>query len=311
MSKSVWLYGGLFLAFILEAQTSRSLRGEVVGGDLSPDRLMVEIAAQGRAPDKTSVLPDGTFEFRGLAEGQYELKVVNFYGDVIRRQFVSVPDQSGQLTLKLPERRQQRPVSGAVSLKSLLPVPSKARKEFERGEKLFRQGKVEESAQRLEKAIRIHPDYLEARNNLGVRYMRMTDFNRAAAEFQKAIEIDPGSTLAQTNLALALTSLGRYREAETAARRALASDPSFVQASYALGLALLSQNDCSLEATTSMEKASLKYPKARLASARLRACRGEVDQAANELRLYLAAPDAEHRQQVESWLAQLSTTRAH
>lgn len=132
-------------------------------------------------------MPDGTFEFRGVAEGQYELRVVNFFGDVIRRQFVSVPDNSGQLILKFPETSRPRPISETISVKKLLPVPSTARKEFERSQKLYRQGRIRESAQHLMQAIQIHPDYLEARNNLGVRVVRLNDFDRAVKELQKTI----------------------------------------------------------------------------------------------------------------------------
>lgn len=300
------------LAVDLQAQMlgsgSSVLRGEVSGGRSWPaDQLMVEIGGQGRPAEKTAVMPDGSFEFRGVADGQYELKVISLYGDIIRRQWVQAPDHSRQLVIKLPDASEQRPITGTVSMKQLLhPPPPKARQEMARAEKTYKQRKMRQSIEHLQKAIELHPDYLEAHNNLGVRHMQTNDFERAAAEFRRAAEIDPGSLFAQTNLSLALTTLKQYRESEMAARRALASNPDYPQARYALGLTLAAQRDCSIEAITNLQKAAELYPKAHIAAARLLACRGRTDEAAAELRMYLAAPNADHRREVESWLSGLA-----
>lgn len=316
MSTFTWIHARLVTTTLgLQAQNSfpaSVLRGEIDGGGLSPDKLMVEVVKQGKPAERAPVMADGSFEIRGLADGQYELRVINLYGDVVRRQFVSVPDQSRSLVLRLSDRVEQRPISGTVSVKRLLaPVPTKAEKEFVRAQKTYREGKLQESVQHLRKAIQIHPDYMEAHNNLGVRYMQLNEIERAASEFRQAVEIDPASVLGQTNLALALASLQRYRDAEVMARRALSVDPDFVQARYALGLSLAAQDECSIEAIQNLQRASERYLKARLGVARLRACRGEIDQAAAELRAYLSSPNAEDRPQIESWLTRLVPPAKH
>jgi tetratricopeptide (TPR) repeat protein len=269
------------------------------------DGLSVEITDAGRPVDKAAVSPDGTFEFRGIPEGNYQVRIVTMYGEIVRREFVYIGEHTGTLMLKLLGMKQQQPVSGTVSMRELLnPVPEKARKELLRADGAYSKGNVEESIRHLQKAIEIHPNYLEAHNNLGVRYMRMSDFRRAADEFRRGTEIEPANVLSQANLALALAALRQYPEAEQAARRALAADQSFMSASYALGLSLAGQNNCTLEGVESMIKASGKYPKARLGTAHLLACKGDDKAAASQLRTYLTLPDVERRE-IEKWLTNL------
>ena len=60
---------------------------------------------------------------------------------------------------------------------------------------------------------------MEARNDLGVWYMRQGAYEQASAEFQEAVKLDPGAVRPIANLALAWIALRRYADAESAARR--------------------------------------------------------------------------------------------
>ncbi len=158
----------------------------------------------------------------------------------------------------------------------------------------------------LEKAIQIHPDYVEAHNNLGARYMALNQYDKAATEFQKTVALDPESTKGYLNLSLALMARRRYPEAETAARRAVQLDPHSVKARYALGQILASQEKNTPEALEHLRQAVPQYPKARLMLARVLVRQGAIDEAAAELREYLKSGNPDKRQEVEYWLAQLS-----
>jgi len=266
----------------------------------------VELVVNGRPVDRSPVMHDGAFEFRSAPTGEYDLRVTNFYGDIIRRQFISVHDHTYSLVVELPQLASGIRPAGAISVRRLQQhVPSKARNELVRAQNDFDKGEMESSIKHLQKAIDTFPEYMEAHNNLGVRYMRLGDFDRAIAAFQKAAELDPDAVLANTNLALAFISLRRYDEAEARARRALATDPSYVQARYALGLIAVARNQCTAEDIENVKGAVEKYPKARLAIARLLACRGDATQAAAQLRTYLDSNGAENRPTVEAWLHQL------
>jgi tetratricopeptide (TPR) repeat protein len=140
--------------------------------------------------------------------------------------------------------------------------------------------------------------------------MRVGNYERAAAEFERAAQLDPAAALPPANLALALIALRRYDEAEPVARRAAAADPSQIQTRYALGMLAAVRNQCTPEAVAHLRQAADKYPRARLTVARVLECRGEVSQAAAELRQYLGLPNAEHRQTVQRWLNQLQSNAA-
>lgn len=141
-------------------------------------------------------------------------------------EFVTINGIRGPLSIRLPGMDLARPDSGVVSASRLLhPIPPKAYKEFCRSQKIFQAGDIRSSMQHLERAIQIDPDYMEAHNNLGVRYMRLEQYEKALTEFQKTIVLDPESAKGHLNLSLALSILRRYPEAEVAARRAVHWSP--------------------------------------------------------------------------------------
>lgn len=297
-------------AFTLCAQStapSVTIRGELSRKDGGRfDMFWVELTLNGRQVDRSAVMTDGAFEFRSVPRGQYELRVTNFYGEIIRRQFIYVHDNPDWLAVELPQRDAATRPADAISVRRLQQqVPSKARNELFRSQKDFEKGEMESSIKHLRKAIDTFPEYMEAHNNLGVRYMRLGDFERAIAAFQKASELDPDAVLANTNLALAFIALKRYDEAEPRARRALATDPRYLQARYALGLIAAARNDCTAEALDNVKGAVKQYPLARVAVARLLACRGDLRQAAAELRAFLVSDGVENRSALEAWLQQL------
>src|SRR5436305_3998913 len=67
--------------------------------------------------------------------------------------------------------RPSTPASPRPVSVSQLRIPSKAMKEFERARKAFQSGEIRASAEHLEKAVRIYPDFVEAHNALGRRFV--------------------------------------------------------------------------------------------------------------------------------------------
>ena len=217
-----------------------SVCGEVVWeGEPRADSLSVELRSSGRLLDRVSVMPDGRFELRGVASGEYEVAVADLTETILQRQFISVYGHVDGVVFRLAGAARALPVSGTVTVHSLLhPAPAAARKEFLRAAKAAQRGAPEEPIPHLRKALVIFPAYVEARNDLGVGYMQQGAYEQAAAEFQEAAKLDPGAVLPIANLALAWIALRRYADAESAARRAIADDPGFPPARRALSLAL-------------------------------------------------------------------------
>ena len=191
-----------------------------------------------------------------------------------------------------------------ISMRELL-IPEKARKELRRSQNALQSGDARSSAQHLERALQIYPNYLEGHNRLGSCYIELREYEKAAGEFQKAIDIDPRVMAPINNLSVALFLLQRYPEAEAAARRAHNLDPRDPTARYMLGAILATENRSPEEAMEMLRQIKSEFPDAYLLLAKILVGRGNVEEGKKELRDYLLLPDAEKRQNVERWLARL------
>lgn len=193
-----------------------------------------------------------------------------------------------------------------VSVGELL-IPPRAAKELERSEKAWQSGDLHSSAQHLEKAVHIYPDYLQAHNLLGTRYMSLRQYKQAVSEFQKATAIDPNSAPTYLSLTVAHFFDGDFAAAEGAGRRALELDPESTATRYVLARSLIQQGRGTPEALELLRQSEAKFPNARLVLALILSERGETPQVIAELQQYLAAPaDPENKRRAECWLAELT-----
>lgn len=139
--------------------------------------------------------PDGSFQFRHLEQGRYEMQISNRTG-LLKREFVDTSGRTPMLFIRVdaPVVAVSRPAGASISVARLQhKAPVKA-------VKFLRAGTVEW----LEKAVAIDPEFMEAHNDLGCLYVRSGDTARALQHLQRAVEIDPAAARAHTNLAIAL-----------------------------------------------------------------------------------------------------------
>src|SRR5947209_17415388 len=80
---------------------------------------------------------------------------------------------------------------GGIIPASQLHIPGKALKEYDRSLKAYGSGDLFSSAEHLQKALEIYPQFLRARNALGLRYVQMRQYDKALAEHQSAVAISP------------------------------------------------------------------------------------------------------------------------
>ncbi|HXJ40364.1 MAG TPA: tetratricopeptide repeat protein [Bryobacteraceae bacterium] len=204
----------------------------------------------------------------------------------------------------VPNQPSDRPINGTVSVSRLRHhVPARAQNELARSEREYQQGRVQSSIAHLRKAIAIDPDYMEAHNNLGARYIALGDNDRAIEQLEIALRLDPSSAFAHLNLSLAFYFLKRGNEAEQCARNAIRMAPEVPKAHYLLGLILEAEGKNTPEAVEHLEKSAVEFPKAHLLAARALVLHGAIAAAALEFRQYLEWPEAENREQIEQWLA--------
>ena len=199
------------------------------------------------------------------------------------------------------------PHSGNAVPVSQLRIPSKAIKEFERSRKAFQSGDVRTSAEHLQKALQIYPDFLQAHNALGLRFFQLGEYQKALAEHEAALSLDPHNVQTHQGLSLALLLLNRSQEAEAEARQSLDLDSQSVASRYFLARAIIAQGHVTQEAIDMLRQSENAFPNASLVLAQIHFTIGQIDQVIAELRHYLRAPvDADNKHKAECWVAQLS-----
>lgn len=305
----------LFALFsIVHAQTISTVHGRIesshdfLGTDYTVE---LEDRAQPGPRYEAAVSFDGSFEIRNLAAGQYNLRLLN-RGDVVCEQFMDSMHAVGQLTIRLPERPTARHGAATVSVRELLrPVPEKAMRAFAAAGHYLDSGRELDGIRKLEQAVRIYPEYAEARSNLGIEYVRAGRREEALEQFQKAVDSGLSSAPLLSNLSYTLCALNRLPEAERAARRALEIDKSYGRAHYLLGSILAKRVvpgslGQAPEAARHLRLGAEDVHQAHLDIASMYLAEGDQLGAAEEVRLYLQSGDTRHRADAERWLAKLT-----
>ena len=326
MAVRITLY--LFLCALFAASYVTAQRTRTFGPDSSDDDQNIEIHGQilhepgkrvdglfidvkslgaNRDPQRVPVSPSGEFSISGPASGMVILRVTGTDGNLIVEKMVS-PAEAGTVQIELPKEKLERPPSGSVSLFELEhKVPSKALKEVEAGEKSLtgKQG-INGYIEHIEKAVDIDPDYLTARRNLAVAYLKTGQNEKVVSEAIEILKRDPHSSVAYGMSAVAHLQLRQYAEAETAARRTLEIDGSNETSRYVLGVSLQLQHKDNAEALESLNAVSNHFPKAHVWEAEIFERLGDKQAAKQHLQSYLKSNDPDMREDAKVWLAALN-----
>jgi Tfp pilus assembly protein PilF len=280
--------------------------GEITGLSAGPNQMFVELRSLTGRPAPAPSVPvntDGSFEFRHIEPGMYQVIVMGQHGDEIRGNVVSLSEQSNRISI--PLRVAPEPHRGTVSLRRLGHKPPKqAQKEFRKAEESLRRGDAETAIAHLRQAVAIDPQYLEAQNNLGVRYLVAGQLEASRYHLDRALALDDRAPDVHGNLAALALHTGDAVEAERRARRFLSLGGDRQKGSYLLGLALARQ-DRTAQAIPLLEDAAVRFPRARLALADVLAKHGDTQEAQRQLKVYLESPQAERRVEVERWMNSL------
>jgi tetratricopeptide (TPR) repeat protein len=274
--RKYFLAASLALAMNLFSQ----LRGNLhVTGEVQHDpsaivnELTVELydQQQHQIIDRAFVMSDGRFEFRNVAAGNYEVRLVNRYGEGIKSEYVSLNQGTESVIFRIAEDA-KKPVSGTVAVSQLEHhVNRKALHEFQLATKALENGNAAGSVPHLEKSIAADPQFAGAHHQLGVALMAQGQPDEARAEFEKAVALDPALAVGHTNLAIVMMSLRRFGDAENEARRAIQLEPNMVKAHFVLALSLLRQQKLGKEALNHLRRAYEEYPQARTIGSKLAA----------------------------------------
>ena len=277
-----------------------TIRGEVEAKGHLPAHLQIEVRGErGVRKVIAPVFSDGGFELGGLPKGRgaYEIRVVGAGGAVLHRQIHWLPGVAQPLVLRIKGEESAARSSGeTISIDRLKRAPSRrAAKEYERAHHAARDGDYDKAVRHFRRAIEIHPEYIEALNDLGARLTRMGRYAEAIEALDKACELDPTGVKPRTNLAFVLLEAGQSVESERVSRRIIELAGNNEQAHYLLGLAMLRRDGSAGEAVDELLKAAPHFPLARLIAADALIGLGRAGEAQAQLRGFLQA-EAEPKQ---------------
>ena len=105
-----------------------------------------------------------------------------------------------------------------------------AREYYQEGVFYGKQGKYEEAAMSLEKAVALEPNNADARNALGVIYHRQKQYQQAEEQYLEAIKANPSHAKARTNLAITYQHQHEPQKALQQLEKALEIQPGYAPA---------------------------------------------------------------------------------
>ena len=181
----------------------------------------------------TATDQDGSFRFNNLHAGAYtvvvdagkEYETVREAVNIDRQASINVPVQ---LRLK----------AGASSA-AFANVPQTAIDLYQKGMAAAQKGNAKTAAEFLDKAVVAYPGFTLALNELGIQYLKLSQWDKAAETFEALLKLRATDATTQLNLGIALYNQNKLDQAETHLREALKLKSNGPTAHYYLGMALL------------------------------------------------------------------------
>ncbi|RPJ86445.1 MAG: tetratricopeptide repeat protein [Acidobacteria bacterium] len=200
----------------------REARGTLMGSvqlpsDMTKYPSFIQVTLDGADyRETTTATSGGTFMFASVPPGDFVIEVRARGYDTSRTELrgfsgtseVSVPlgTAAGDNADRVP------PGSPTISVRTLK-VPEKAVKLAGRAQEESDKQHFDKAVEWLQKAVQLCPEFVEAWNNMGVNYLRMSRQEEAETAFLKALEADSKNVPALRNLGFLYLQAERYREA--------------------------------------------------------------------------------------------------
>jgi len=197
---------------------------------------------------------------------------------------------------------------GMVSVASLQ-VPTKARREYEKGSELLEKGNPGEAEKSLRKAIDQYPKFAEAWMRLGDLEQRRKNMEGAMSDYQEAINADPNFPIPYIRMAFLSAVASNWEQTRKLSERLISLDPvNFPLAYYYDAVAEFNLNHLPQAETTALRAENLdklhSEPRVELLLASIYNAKGAPASAAEHYRSYLKlVPDGPLNERVKADLA--------
>ena len=256
--------------------------------------------------DRTAITNGtGNFAFKGLPTGTYTITIGKekdfepFSQTIDLRQFRGGPPQLHTMTIRLVAKSNEG-VKPAVVNAEFAGVPVRAQEYYFEAVEKSRKGDRAGAIELLMLAVKEHPAFMYAYNELGVQYLRSNRLADADGAFQKALAIEPGAFSPTINRGIANFMMKRYGEAVPILRKAVQKNDQSPVGHYFLGQALANLGlfeAAEKELIVSLELGKSQMREAHRILAIIYRSRGDKKKAADSIESYLqlapTAPDAE------------------
>ena len=242
------------------------IRGKIMFDNPHPpdERIEVRLERTGRQLIET-VFSDGVgnFMFRNILPDSYYVAIeVEGYEPVRERvELSSSFSRVANLTIFLESETVIRRIEGGgfegdpevVDINELRTYyPEKAVEEYEKALKDVEKGNAKKAVDRLEKAVKLAPDFYQAQNNLGVQYKALGRYRDAERTFEIAHDLNRNAAQPRINLGSLYVdeaqkqissgeeerALATYQKAVVLLEEAIVLDAFSASARYFLGTAL-------------------------------------------------------------------------
>jgi tetratricopeptide (TPR) repeat protein len=190
----------------------------------------------------------GRYVFRGIAEGNYQVKVLTTGTDYLEQtqdaQIINLDRRNSSDSVYIDFRLKFDPRkialgSGGVPEETFVQdgISNEARKHYRKGGEML-SDKKDKGLDEIEQSLQISPNYFDALNRLGTEYVKRKDYLKAVQYLIKAIDINQRSYSSFYALAFAAYQMNRIPEAVEAARAATIIKPGLVNGQWLYGTVL-------------------------------------------------------------------------
>jgi len=245
------LFGLILFSFsdvtVTRAQ-GHSIRGKVRSSSgFNLPRITVDLqTGNGALIQQTVTNNEGDFFFSGLSENSYAVatSAPDFNPSLEHVEFsraitADAPGETRTVEITLNAKGGVRPPRAGLNF--VQNVPKAARDSFDLGTKLSREGKSTEAVASLQAALKIFPDYFDARFVLAHEFIKASNFNDAISQLNEATRINPKDDRVFYSFGMILMQQRKYAVAARIFAEAARLSPGDPQYPLKRGTALIEQ----------------------------------------------------------------------
>jgi tetratricopeptide (TPR) repeat protein len=234
-------------AQVRPAPASVEINGQVRfanGGGPAEKVLVLLEFFNGGTVDQILTDRTGKFRFSRLTPAQYILTVRSQGYKEIRQQIDLQTTYRDYLQIQLAPEKTEVVQPSEPSILINASIPPEAQKEFDQGRKMIlEEKKVEGGISHLEKAVSLHPNFLDAHMLLGTAYLDTRQFDKAEREMRRVLEIKSSTPAAYFTLGEVYRRQQKYNEAEKVLQEGLKLEPKSHQGHFTLGQVYFAKGD--------------------------------------------------------------------